>query len=101
MHTVKDEEERHGQDAELIDFDLVDDDDDGDEDIGEQTIVMSEDDDFSDADISMEVNVEKLVAQFEKADDADVHRRAEIRRRLEELVDDGDLEDTYALEFDD
>ena len=68
----------------------------------EQTIVMSDDDDdYSDADISMEVNVEKLVAQFEKAEATDVHRRAEIRRRLEELAEDGSLEDTYAIDFDD
>ena len=76
-------------------------DDEDEEDIGEQTIVMSDVEDLADPDISMEVNVEKLVAHFEKADKDDVHRRAEIRRRLEELTEDGSLEDTYAIDFDD
>lgn len=85
---------------ELDDFEDFDDDED--EDIDDDTIVITDDDDdFSDADISMEVNVEKLVAELEKAGATDIHRRAEIRRRLEELVDDGDFEDTYAIEFDD
>jgi len=82
----------------------IDDEEEDEEDIGDQTIVMSDDDDddnYSDADISMEVNVEKLVAEFEKAETTDIHRRAEIRRRLEELAEQGDFEDTYAIEFDD
>ncbi len=69
--------------------------------IGEQTVVMSEDEFTDDADISMEVNVEKLVAEFEKAESDETHRKAQIRRRLEELVDPDTLEDTYAIEFDD
>ena len=90
-------------DPDVDELDEIEDfDDEDDEDIGEQTIVLSEDDDdFDDADISMEVNVEKLVAEFEKAEATDIHRRAEIRRRLEELVEEGDFEDTYAIEFDD
>ena len=64
----------------------------------EQTVVMSEDT-FSDPDISMEVNVEKLVAEFEKSNEDDVHRKAEIRRRLEELAEEGSFEDTYAIDL--
>jgi hypothetical protein len=79
----------------------VDDTDDDAEDLDTQTVVLSDEDFEDDSDISMEVNVDKLVAEFEKADSDDVHRRAEIRRRLEELTDTGDLEDTYAMEFDD
>ncbi len=71
------------------------------EDLGTDTVVMSDVDFEDDSDISMEVNVEKLVAEFDKADSGDVHRRAEIRRRLEELRDIDELEDTYAMEFDD
>lgn len=63
----------------------------------EQTVVMSEDT-FADPDISMEVNVEKLVAELEGADSDDAHRKAEIRRRLEELAEDGSFEDTYAID---
>ena len=64
------------------------------------TVVMSEDS-FSDPDISMEVNVEKLVAELEKADDSEAQRKAEIRHRLEELAEDGSLEDTYAIDLSD
>ena len=64
----------------------------------DETVVLAEDT-FSDPDISMEVNVEKLVAELEGADDDDAHRKAEIRRRLEELADDGSFEDTYAIDL--
>ena len=89
-------------DDEVVDQIQVDDDDadEEDEDIGGQTIVMSEDDFEDDAGISMEVNVEKLVAELDKSNLTDIQRRSEIRRRLEELVDDGAFEDTYAMEFD-
>ena len=66
----------------------------------EQTVVMSEDT-FSDPDISMEVNVEKLVAELEKSDEEDAHRKAEIRRRLEELAEENSFEDTYAIDLKD
>lgn len=93
MHTATNEEQVTGRESDDVEEER--------EDIGAQTIVMSEEDDFSDPDISMEVNVEKLVAQFEKSEATDIHRRAEIRRRLEELTEDGQLEDTYAIDFDD
>lgn len=64
----------------------------------DETVVMSEDS-FSDPDISMEVNVEKLVAQLEKEKEGSSSRKAEIRRRLEELAEDGDFEDTYAIDY--
>jgi len=65
-----------------------------------ETVVMSEDS-FSDPDISMEVNVEKLVAELEGAgdDEDEAHRKAEIRHRLEELAEEGSLEDTYAIDL--
>lgn len=63
----------------------------------DETVVMSEDS-FSDPDISMEVNVEKLVAELESSD-KETRRKAEIRRRLEELTEDGGFEDTYALDY--
>lgn len=67
----------------------------------DQTVVLSEDEFENGEDISMEVNVEKLVAEFEKSNADDAHRKAEVRRRLEELVDPDTLEDTYAIDFDD
>jgi len=71
-----------------------------DDDEGAQTVVMA-DDTFSESDISMEVNVEKLVAEFEKSQNRDARRKAEIRRRLEELAESRALDDTFALDFDD
>lgn len=97
MHSVRDTNVLPDRQSDAVD----DPDEEEVEDVGEQTIVMSDDDFEDDADISMEVNVEKLVAEFEKAESDDLHRRAEIRRRLEELTDAGELEDTYAIEFDD
>ena len=63
----------------------------------DETVVMSEDS-FADPDISMEVNVEKLVAELESSD-KETQRKAEVRRRLEELTEEGNFEDTYALDF--
>lgn len=65
------------------------------------TVVMSEAD-YSDnvGDISVEINVEELVAKVESTDAADVARKKEIRRRLEELDESKNFEDTYAIEFD-
>ncbi len=89
------------EDHEIIEQDVVDIDDDDEEDIGEQTIVMTETDEFTDPGNSMEVNVEKLVAEVEKAKSDDTQKRAEVRRKLEQMAEDGGFEDTYAIDFDD
>ena len=69
-------------------------------DVPEGTVVMSEDS-FDDGDISMEVNVEGLVKEFENKQVDDVERKKEVRRKLEELAEENSFEDTYAAEFDD
>ena len=77
--------------------------DDGDQidtDVPEGTVVMSEDS-FADGDVSMEVNVEGLVKEFENKQVDDVERKKEVRRKLEELAEEQSFEDTYAVEFDD
>jgi hypothetical protein len=51
-------------------------------------------------DASVEINVEQLIADIEKSDDEVSARKKEIRRRLEDIVEDGSYEDTYAIEFD-
>ena len=51
-------------------------------------------------DASVEINVEQLIADFEKSDDSVSSRKQEVRRRLEELSEEGSMEDTYAIEFD-
>lgn len=81
--------------------DVEDDDDDDVEDFsGDETIVMSDDDDDDDdeLDVSMEVNVEKLMAEMDKTDKNDIGRKKEIRRRLEEIQERRSLEDTYSFD---
>ena len=62
------------------------------------TIVMeTDDDDVAIIDMSAEINVEELVAKFEATDSDDVERKQAIRRRLEQLAEerDIDLDSTY------
>lgn len=78
------------------DVEAVDDDEDDDEDI-------DDDEEFDDTDnvgdVSVEINVEALIAELEKEDGSDLARRKEIRRRLEELAEEKSFEDTYAIDF--
>lgn len=77
-----------------------DDEDDVDEFSDDETIVMSSDDDDDDElDVSMEVNVEKLMAEMDKTDKNDIERKKEIRRRLEEIQEQRSLEDTYSFDL--
>lgn len=56
-------------------------------------------------DISVEINVEELVAKLEATDDEDLSRKREIHKRLEELEDqrkaNEDLDSTYNFNLDD
>ena len=81
----------------------IEDDDDAEEFSGDETIVMSDSDDDDDSDdnldVSMEVNVEKLMAEMEKTATDDIARKKEIRRRLEEIQESRSLEDTYSFDL--
>ena len=50
-------------------------------------------------DVSVEINVEELIADIEATDDKDAARKKEIRRRLEEVVEEQAFEDTYAVDL--
>ena len=56
-------------------------------------------------DISVEINVEELVAKLEATDDEDLSRKREIHKRLEELEDQRRanevLDSTYNFNLDD
>lgn len=81
--------------------DDIDDDDDSEFD-GTETVVMSDDGDSDDddlLDVSMEVNVEKLMSEMEKTATDDVARKKEIRRRLEEIQEERSLDDTYSFDL--
>lgn len=80
--------------------DFDDDDDFMDDEIPEETVVLSESVDSDNVgDVSVEINVEELVAQVEAEQSGDAARKAEIRRRLEEIYESKDIEDTYAIDF--
>jgi len=69
------------------------------------TVVLPDDsDDDVDTDnvgdASVELNVEELIAELERSDGKVSARQKEVRRRLEELAEEGSFEDTYAIEFD-
>ncbi|NNC76687.1 MAG: hypothetical protein HKN77_01920 [Woeseiaceae bacterium] len=76
-----------------LDIDINDDDDDDD------------DDNDNVGDLSVELNIEELVAKLEDTDSDDVARQRQIKRRLEELRDERDsmkdLDSTYNFNFDD
>jgi hypothetical protein len=50
-------------------------------------------------DVLVEINVEELIADIEAHDDKDAARKREIRRRLEDAVEDQAFEDTYAIDL--
>ncbi|MDH3532199.1 MAG: hypothetical protein OEO82_04665 [Gammaproteobacteria bacterium] len=71
----------------------------------EDTVVISDDDLDVDnvGDISVEINVEELVAKLEATHSDDVARKREIRRRIEELREqrEADLDSTFNFSLDD
>lgn len=74
--------------------------DDAEEFSGDETIVMDNDDDDDDElDVSMEVNVEKLMAEMDKTKKGDIERKKEIRRRLEEVQERRSIDDTYSFDM--
>jgi len=68
----------------------------------EETVVLTEDE-FTDnvGDVSVEINVEELVAEIEANHGDDSARKKAVRQRLEEIAEDQSFEDTYAVEFED
>lgn len=78
-------------------------DDDSSDESFETTVVLSEDEGDDDGGSTIEMDIEKLVAKLDASDSEDVHRRAEIRHRLEELREqrEQELDSTYNINFDD
>lgn len=67
------------------------------------TEVLAGLDDDNVGDLSVELNVEELVAMLDTTDDSLVHRKSEIRRRLEQIreMKEMELDSTYNLSLDD
>jgi hypothetical protein len=102
--------------ADIGDPDLADGDDfveadedvaiDDEEVVSDDTIVFSTAKDSDNiGDVSVEINVEELIAEFERSQDDEAARKKEIRRRLEEIREQREamkeLEDTFAGDFGD
>jgi len=73
------------------------------EDLMTETVVLTEVDDDTLGDTSIEISIEKLVEKLEASDEDDVHRKAEIRRRLEDLREqrEKELDSTFNFNLDD
>ncbi len=96
-----------GEIKDVIPADEVDDDveDIEAEDFDESVVITELSDVDNVGDISVEINVEELVAKLEATDDDDLASKREIHKRLEELEDrrksDDDLDSTYNFNLDD
>ena len=52
-------------------------------------------------DVFIDSSVEGLIPELDSSDDKDAARKKEVRRKLEELVEEKSVVDTYASDFDD
>ena len=90
-------------DTENTDKDQVDDDLDVVEDPTETVVIDTEDDDNV-GDMSVEINVEELVAKIEADDDGKAEEKRQIKSRLDELSDkkmtEEELGSTYTFDLD-
>ena len=77
------------------------------EDPEDDFVPSDEDDDDTDniGDVSVEINVESLIAEIEGTHDSDAARKREVHRRLEEIREQREvsqeMEDTFAAYLDD
>jgi hypothetical protein len=83
--------------------DVVDDDEEFLE-VAEDTVVFSTAKNSDNVgDVSVEINVEELIAEFESSQSVEVARKKEIRRRLEEIWEQRqamkELEDTFSFDM--
>ena len=89
--------------------DIEDDlDDDSSEETLSATVILADDDDDDDddddgGDTTIQMDIDRLVAKLDASDSEDVHRRAEIRRRLEDLREQRqqELDSTFNFNLDD
>lgn len=74
-----------------------------DEEFTETTVLPESTNTDNIGDVSVEINVEELVAEIEAAQDDESAKRAEARRRLDAIRDEQEaakeLEDTYAIDM--
>lgn len=90
-----------GDQRQSVDETEIDDEFEAEDEMPEESVVLDEAAMSTDnvGDVSVEINVEELVAKIEAEQDTDAARKKEIRRRLEEVVEEQALEDTYAFDM--
>ena len=76
-----------------------------DEEITEETVVLTETGVTDNVgDVSVEINVEELVAEIEASQGDDAHMKMEIRKRLEEIQEQktaaNELDNTFDIDLD-
>ena len=76
-----------------------------DEEVTEETVVLTETGVTDNVgDVSVEINVEELVAEIEASQGDDAHMKNEIRKRLEEIqeqrVAEKELDNTFDIDLD-
>lgn len=104
MQTEFGDLDKPGDDEEVVseDDDLALDDD-GDDAADDDTVVFSTSKDSDNVgDVSVEINVEELIKEFESSADSEAARKKEIRRRLDEIREQKEamkeLEDTFSFD---
>ena len=70
----------------------------------EETVVLPETEDSDNVgDVSVEINVEELVAEIEASQECDAHTKKEIRRRLEDIQEQKEalheIDDTFDIDL--
>ena len=75
------------------------------EEIPEETVVLPETENSDNVgDVSVEINVEELVAEIEASQGDDAHTKKEVRKRLEEIQEEKlasqELGDTFNIDLD-
>lgn len=91
-----DDDEEVVEDDEYVDVD--------EEPTAEDTVVFSSAKNSDNVgELSVEINVEELIAEFESSEGSEAARKKEIRRRLEEIADQRaamrELEDTFSFDM--
>ena len=74
------------------------------EEIPEETVVLPETANSDNVgDVSVEINVEELVAEIEASQECDAHTKKEIRRRLEDIQEQKEalheIDDTFDIDL--
>ncbi len=75
------------------------------QDVPEDTIVMATDDDDNVGDISVEINVDELIAKIETDESDEAVQKREAHRKLEDVNErrrvEEDIDSTYNIKLDD